>query len=47
MPDKTLLVVVGADSNTGAQVWRNVRQTKDNALTGWVLAQYLAPGTPP
>ena len=47
LPDKTLVVVVGPDRTVAGQVWRNVHPPKDNAPTGWILAQYLAPATPP
>jgi len=47
MPDKTLLVVIGADTTVDGKVWRNVQQNKTNPQSGWVLAQYLLPASAP
>jgi hypothetical protein len=43
----TVLLVAGADVTTDGKLWRNVRTTAADALTGWVMAQYLVPSGPP
>lgn len=47
LPDKTLLVIIGPNVTVEGHDWRNVRTTKENPVSGWILAQYLLPATAP